>query len=334
VELAKQRHSIGAGRLVNAVLRRVERDRDSIEPPIPEDETQQLAQAYSHPTWLIARWLEQWSKEDVVALLAANNVEAPVVARPWRVESSELADMLSASGIESSPSTVAADSLVLQRGVSLLELGAFQQGAFFVQDPAATLVTQYADIADGSVVADLCAAPGGKTLELSRRASLVLASDVSRFRLGRMLEGFGRLDVNNIEATIADARMPSIEPVDVVLIDVPCTGTGTFRRHPDARWRLRISDISVLGALQRQIMTSAAKCVKQGGLLVYSPCSLEPEENDEQVDWFLAHNPAFTLESPRMGAVPSAALDNGRLRVLPQKFGCDGSFAVRFRRAS
>jgi 16S rRNA (cytosine967-C5)-methyltransferase len=118
-----------------------------------------------------------------------------------------------------------------------------------------------------------------------------------------------------------------------VLIDVPCTGTGTFRRHPDARWRLKVSDLAVLGALQRAIIRAAATVVRPGGLLVYSTCSLEPEENDEQIESFLGDHPDWTLEPPPNGAVPDAVLDAGRLRVLPQRHGADGAFAARLRRA-
>jgi 16S rRNA (cytosine967-C5)-methyltransferase len=117
-----------------------------------------------------------------------------------------------------------------------------------------------------------------------------------------------------------------------VLIDVPCTGTGTFRRHPDARWRLKISDFAVMSALQKTIIRAAAQVVKPGGLLIYSTCSLEPEENDDQVDSFLAENPSWILEPPPEGSVAPELLDDGRLRVLPQRHGTDGAFAARLRR--
>jgi 16S rRNA (cytosine967-C5)-methyltransferase len=131
---------------------------------------------------------------------------------------------------------------------------------------------------------------------------------------------------------VADARMPAIRPVDFVLIDVPCTGTGTLRRHPDGRWRLKPSDLAVLGALQRSIFRAAAQVVRPGGLLVYSTCSLEPEENDAQLESFLAENPGWRLEPPPEGTVPATVLDAGRLRVLPQRHGIDGAFAARLRR--
>jgi 16S rRNA (cytosine967-C5)-methyltransferase len=120
----------------------------------------------------------------------------------------------------------------------------------------------------------------------------------------------------------------------MVLLDAPCTGTGTFRRHPDARWRLKISDLAVMATIQRALLRSAATVVKPGGLLVYSTCSLEPEENDEQIDRFLAEHPGWRIDAPPEGTVPGAVLDAGRLRVLPQRHGTDGAFAARLRRGS
>jgi 16S rRNA (cytosine967-C5)-methyltransferase len=185
------------------------------------------------------------------------------------------------------------------------------------------------------MVADLCAAPGGKALELARTAGTVLASDLSFARLQRLRHNLQRLEARQVLTYVADARQPAIRPVDAALVDVPCTGTGTFRRHPDARWRLKASDLAVMGALQRTVLRAAAAVVRPGGLLVYSTCSLEPEENDAQIEAFLADSPGgWTLEPPPEGAVPAEVLDAGRLRVLPQRHGTDGAFAARLRRAA
>jgi 16S rRNA (cytosine967-C5)-methyltransferase len=194
-------------------------------------------------------------------------------------------------------------------------------------------VTQYAAIPAGATVADLCAAPGGKSLELTRTASLVIAADRSESRLERLLDNRDRLEAPNLRVIVGDARQPAVREVDAVLIDVPCTGTGTFRRHPDARWRLKVSDLSVMAALQAAIMRAAARVVKPGGLLIYSTCSLEPEENDAQVEDFLARNPDWELEPPPESAVPPETIDRGFLRVLPQIHGTDGAFAARLRRS-
>jgi len=203
-----------------------------------------------------------------------------------------------------------------------------------VQDPASTLVVRYADVPPGSVVADLCASPGGKALELSRDAHHVFAMDRSEGRMQRLLTNLHRLEAPSVIPIVGDARHPAIGPVDAVLVDAPCTGTGTFRRHPDARWRLKVSDLAVMAATQRSILSAAAHVVRPGGLLVYSTCSLEPEENDAQVERFLAENEGWRLEPPADGVIPVSVLDAGRLRVLPHRHGADGAFAARLRRVS
>jgi 16S rRNA (cytosine967-C5)-methyltransferase len=333
VELAKRRHGIGASKLANAVLRRLDRERDHLVVPTSADPIDTVAMEGSHPRWLVARWVERWGLDETLRLLEANNREAPLVARPYHAVREQLEAMLESAGVHVEEAPLARDSIVLSSPVSsLTDLGPFRQGLFHLQDPASTLVTQYACVPTGAVVADVCAAPGGKSVELSRAAGAVFSSDLSFARLQRVIENAERLEIDTMYAYVADARVPAIRPVDLVLVDAPCTGTGTFRRHPDARWRLKASDLAVMPALQRAILNSAADVVKPGGLLVYSTCSLEPEENDEQIERFLAEHPDWRLDPPPDGVVPSAVLDAGRLRVLPQRHGTDGAFAARLRR--
>ncbi|HTK47822.1 MAG TPA: 16S rRNA (cytosine(967)-C(5))-methyltransferase RsmB [Gemmatimonadaceae bacterium] len=334
VELTKRRHGLGASKLANAVLRRLDRERDHLVVATPEDPVEALALEFSHPRWLVARWIARWGEEETRRLLAANNQEAPLVARPYHVVREQLEAMLEGAGVTVGDVPLVPDSLALIGGVgALTELGAFKQGLFHLQDPASTLVTRYAAVPAGSRVADLCAAPGGKSLELARTAGVVYAGDASFARLARVRDNVRRLDASNVVPFVGDARFPALQHVDAVLVDVPCTGTGTFRRHPDARWRLRVSDLAVLPAVQRSILRAAAGAVRPGGLLVYSTCSLEAEENDAQIESFLSDSPEWRLEPPPDGAVPPAVLDAGRLRVLPQRHGTDGAFAARLRRA-
>ena len=333
VELAKVRHGIGASKLMNAVLRRIDRESNDLAAPVPVDPVDALAVRYSHPQWIVARWLARYGEEGTTVLLMKNNAEAPVVIRPYHIVREQLEAMLEGSGVEIDDAPLARDSIRISGGISLTELGAFRQGLFFVQDPGSTLVTQYAAIPPDAVVADLCAAPGGKSLELSKTARVVAAFDKSPLRLSRLLDNRARLEATNLKIGVGDARFPSIREVDAVLIDVPCTGTGTFRRHPDARWRLRISDLSVMSGLQSTILRAAAQVVKPGGLLIYSTCSLEPEENEYQVEEFLKRNSEWKLEAPPDGTVPAETIDKGYLRVLPQVHGTDGAFAARLRRS-
>jgi 16S rRNA (cytosine967-C5)-methyltransferase len=332
VELAKQRHGIGASKLANAVLRRVDRERDALTLPTMTDPVDALALHHSHPRWLVARWVARWGAAETERLLIANNTEPSTVLRPYGIVREQLETMLENAGVDVSDVPLLRDSIQLPHGVSLTELGAFRKGLFFVQDPASTLVTQYANIPPDARVADLCAAPGGKTLELSRTASIVVAGDRNLHRTQRLIENLRRVEARNIASVVMDARHPAVREVDAVLIDVPCTGTGTLRRHPDARWRLRISDLAVMAALQRSILRAAAAAVRPGGLLIYSTCSLEPEENDAQIESFLAEHNDWKLEPPAEGVVPASVLDAGRLRVLPQRNGVDGAFAARIRR--
>jgi len=335
VELAKRRHGLGASKLANAVLRRLDRERASLELPPRIDPVEALALEKSHPRWLVARWVERWGIGETIRLLDANNLEAPLVARPYHAVREQLEAMLEAAGIHVEEAPLVRDSIVLSSPVSsLTEIGPFRQGLFHLQDPGSTLVTQYACVPTGAVVADLCAAPGGKSVELSRNASTVFASDLSYARLQRVVDNVHRLEIDSMLPYVADARVPAIKPVDLVLVDAPCTGTGTFRRHPDARWRLKISDLAVMASLQRTILDAAAEVVKPGGLLVYSTCSLEKEENDEQVERFLERHQGWRLDPPPEGVVPQTVLDRGLLRVLPQRHGTDGAFAARLRRAT
>ena len=333
VEQVKKRAGVGAARLTNAVLRRLDREGDAANITMPSDPIDALAIVESHPRWLVARWVARWGADETRVLLQANNAEAPLVARPVHAVREQVEASLEAAGIAVADAPLV-DSILLDGPVaSLTSLGAFRQGLFHLQDPASTLVTMYAAFPEGARAADLCAAPGGKSVELARRASAVFASDVSFARLRRVVENRERLDLPNIVAYVADARKPALRQADAVLIDAPCTGTGTFRRHPDARWRLKPSDLAVMPAMQREILRSAAAIVAPGGLLVYSTCSLETEENDAQIERFLAEHREWTLEPPPEGAVPAAVLDAGRLRVLPQRHGVDGAFAARLRRS-
>lgn len=334
VELVKRRHHKAAAGLANAVLRRIDRERSQLpaETAALADPVRRLAAQCSHPEWLVARWLTRWGATETERLLAHNNSEAPLVLRPFGVDAAELRRALDEAGITAGTSPLVDDSLVLDRSTSVSSLPGYATGHFFVQDPGATLVTRFASVAPGARVLDLCAAPGGKTLELARLASRVTAVDASAARLDRLRQNLERLRVTNVTLQPGDARDVEHAPVDLVLVDAPCTGTGTFRRHPDARWRLQPSDVALSPVTQRALLDQATHGVAPGGLLVYSTCSLEPEENDQVADAFLAAHPEFVEEPPPEGAVPAMVMDRGRLRVLPHHHDADGSFAVRFRR--
>ncbi len=180
---------------------------------------------------------------------------------------------------------------------------------------------------------DLCAAPGGKAALLAMRGHEVRAFDVSRRRLSRVVENRGRLNLENMTVAVADALRPSVSSAPAVLLDVPCSGTGTLARNPDARWRLTPAGLTQLVGLQRAMLDAAAEIVAPGGRLVYATCSLEPEENELQVAAFMERRPDFELTAPPAGAVAEELLgEEGDLRISPQRHGMDGAYAARFRR--
>jgi len=182
------------------------------------------------------------------------------------------------------------------------------------------------------MVADLCAAPGGKTLALAHNGAYVLAADRSLPRLALLRENLERIG-GRVDLVAALAEQPPFRELPVLLLDVPCSGTGTLRRHPDARWRLTLDSLKRLAKLQGRMLEAGGRIVRPGGVLVYSTCTLEPEENQEQVESFLLRNPSFSMAETK--AVPQEYVDaQGRLSVAPYDTGFDGAFAARMVRAS
>jgi 16S rRNA (cytosine967-C5)-methyltransferase len=236
---------------------------------------------------------------------------------------------LADAGVEAVEVGSATGCVRLEGGASVsTALGAIPDAV--IQDPAANLVSRYADVPAGTMVADFCAAPGGKILALAGRASKILATDRSESRI-RMVRDNARRTGRPIALAVADALHPAVLRADVVLLDVPCSGTGTLSRHPDARWRLRPEAIDEMADLQARMLEAAAEVVAPGGLLVYSTCTLEPEENEVRVEAFLGARPDFAVEPT---GVTRGFLDtSGYLVVTPQRTGFDGAFAARMRKA-
>lgn len=322
----------GAGGLVNAVLRAVAAagDDDSLFPDRHADPAGYLASWGSHPRWLVERWLERWSPDEVMRLVEHDNRPAEVHLVPLDISVSDAIRRLAEAGIEGHDAGRESGCVRLAPGVDPRD--ALEVLPSVIQDPGAHLVTRYADLPIGTKLADLCAAPGGKALALSGRAVYTLAADRSEVRM-RMVKDNALRTGRRLGLVVADARYPPVRGVDAVLLDVPCTGTGTLRRHPDGRWRLAPESVESLREVQRSLLVSAARLVPPGGLLIYSTCSLEPEENAGQLAWFLEGRPGFAVEAT--AAVSEDLLDERAcLEVLPQETGFDGSFAARLRRAA
>lgn len=329
VELARAAGAPRAAGLVNAVLQALLRAAPLAPPDPARADAAALAEWGSHPLWLVERWLARWGPVATAALLEANNTRPELYLTPVGVEPEEARRRLAERGIESEARPGFPDSLRVLPPAGAAEALAAVPGV--VQDPASAAVVRYADVPEGARVLDLCAAPGGKAAALGARAGYLVAADLSLHRMRRVRENLLRVESANTSLVVADARTPPFRPMDAVLIDAPCTGTGTFRRHPDGRWRISPADVDALARLQAEILDGAATCVARGGLLVYSTCSLEPEENEAQVERFLDDHPEFALEPPATSIDP-ALLRDGVLVVLPQRSGTDGAFAARLRR--
>lgn len=318
---------------VNAVLRRIAAEGRTLNFPDPgKDPVQFLATYYSHPEWLVSRWIRHFGYDETERLCQLDN-EVPSLAlrvNRRRASAEEVARLLRQEGIASTPGQYLEYVLRVDGSMPLTEVRAFTDGLIQIQDESAALVGELVNPQPGEIVLDLCASPGGKTThiaELMGDSGLVVAVDVSVTRLKPLLENLERLRLDSVIPVVSDSRYFRTRRADLVLLDVPCSGTGTLRRRPDLRWRRLESDLSVLRALQMALLANAANILKSGGRLVYSTCSIEPEENEEVVAEFLGSHPEFSLESiPRW--VPRELVREGfYLATLPHLHGIDGMFA-------
>ncbi|MDQ7793666.1 MAG: 16S rRNA (cytosine(967)-C(5))-methyltransferase RsmB [bacterium] len=349
VELARRYGHRGTAALVNAVLRRLAEEGL---PPLPEDRTDSLALAHHHPRWLVERWLDRLGAPGTVALLTANNRVPPTAVRVNRLRSSPEAVLaeLGRLGIAARPSELAPEGLLLDEHPPLRGLGPFRRGELQVQDESSMLAAPALAPIPGAVVVDACSAPGGKAThlaELMGDRGEVLAVDVSRGRLRLVEEAARRLGLASVRTMVADAReLGRLLPgaADAILVDAPCSGLGTLRRRPDLRWTKQPADIASLARLQRALLDGVAGCLKPGGILLYSTCSAEPEENQEVVESFLEDDGRFGWEDPleRLPEKarqllagrdrPEGSRGPGWLQLWPQLDGTDGFFLARMRK--
>jgi 16S rRNA (cytosine967-C5)-methyltransferase len=286
VDLARDAGGEKAAGFVNAVLRKVGADKvggveEALKDSLAVAGGRDLAQRYSHPGWLVERWLGRFGPTETEALLRWNNQKPPLIVQPARASLPELAEAFEAAGVAASPAPFGAGLIV---GASQPKnLPGYERGDFVVQDAAQALVVRYADLPEGCTVLDACAAPGGKAIALGRVAGRVLACDRSRERVTRLATNLARAGSGHSWAVVALAEHPPVRGADAVLLDAPCLGTGTFARHPDARHRVEPGALRELAARQRALLNGVAGAVRVGGLLVYATCSLEPEENADVV---------------------------------------------------
>ena len=333
VELARGVHGEGAARFVNGVLRALLRGGETL---LEGRDAASLSVRWSHPRWMVERWLEEGGADLVEAICRANNEPAPLTIRPSGAapDRAALIERLEAEGATVRATRYAPDGLHLEGYRGAFSGSSFRAGWWSAQDEASQLVVHLLDPQPGETIWDVCAAPGGKTNYIGRlmnRRGRLLATDVHPEKTKALAALLGD---DFCAVRVHDATAPVTEAVfDRVLLDAPCTGLGVIRRHPEIRWRRSPADIESRVTLQTQLLHNAALAVSPGGVLVYSVCSDAPEEGPHLLAPFLAEHPDFTLEAPTGDGIPWSELVNeGCLRLRPHVHGADGFFAARFRR--
>lgn len=342
VDLARGAGGVRWARFANGVLRNLCRQRAGIRLPAEEsDSPEDLEVRYSHPAWLINRWIERFGIPETRILLAANNRPAPVTLRvhTGNIDAKTLRSRLASQGVETEPSPILQDSLRVIRG-NPFRTSSYEDGWFYAQDEASQIVPMLFGESDSRPLLDLCAAPGGKALQLASRhadRTVVFAIDRHLGRMRKLVRNRDRLGVMNLFPMVSDTRRSCIAGARFprVLLDAPCSGTGTLRRHPEIRWRLKASDLPRLAALQAELLEAAALHLKPGGTLVYSVCSLEPEEGRDRIRAFLETHGDFQVRDVR-GLLPEKILelatDDDYLGTVPHRGEMDGFFAARLDR--
>jgi 16S rRNA (cytosine967-C5)-methyltransferase len=329
VELARETAGEPAARYVNQALRK-----------LAGEGTRDAGRVTSHPDWLVARWQERFGGAGAAELLAWNDRRPYLAIQPVTWEAAALETGFEAAGYAVRPAPFGGGLIVSRtptapRTPLPQSLPGYEAGAFIVQDPAQALVCCFAAVPVGARLYDACAAPGGKTVTLAKRGARVTAGEGRRERLGRLRETIGRtgVAVPIVAADLLSAPFRS-GAWDAVLLDAPCSATGTMARHPDARWRITEAAITRLARRQAALLEAAAPLVRAGGVLVYATCSLEPEENERQVEAFLERHSEYERRSVRDAVAAELVSAAGDFQSLPQRHGIDGAYAARLVRRS
>ena len=338
VDLARKSGQQRASGLVNAVLRQIQSlDLKQILDPV-RDQDKRLAIETSHPEWLIARWLSQYDRDEVIALCTHNNSSPKTWIRRniQQVNEPEFEAYLATLKIPCQRSDLLNSFYEVGSAATLLKTQEFHKGWFSFQDLAAGLVASLLDPQPGETVVDACAAPGGKMALLAEQSAgnvSIFACDASSSRLKKLQQTVDRLKLQHINITRLDATVDSLPESNKILLDVPCSGTGVLNRRPDARWRRQAEDLHSLTEIQHRILINSWKSLLPGGIMVYATCSIESEENWDLIDSVMEH-----LENGEIAVINEEKLkpyidERGALATLPWRHGMDGMFAVKIRKA-
>ena len=340
VEMTKRCSHAGTVKFVNAVLRTAAREPEKATFPTGKaHEAENLALSLQHPEWLVRRWIEQFGYEEARALCAFDNAQAVLSLRTntLKITRDKLIERLSQEGVEAEASAWAPEGVLCRRHGALDDLPSLQQGLFQVQDESSMLVAHVLAPEPGEFVLDVCSAPGGKTTHIAtlmEDQGRIVALDVHAHKIERIAENCERLGITSVQPLLLDAREAGARfscQADRVLVDAPCSGLGVLRRRPDARWRKTPEEIAALVPLQRDILRSAAAAVKRGGVLVYSTCTIECEENEAVIEDFLSQHEDFILENTG-DFLPLQKRTQKMIQLYPQRDGTDGFFIARLLR--
>jgi len=335
VELAKIRMSDKSGDLVNAILRNIQRDLGNLPKPTFKDRTKLVATTFSHPEWLVARWSKRLGEREAFQLMQINNQNPQYYIRVnnLRTKTENFKLRMEKAGIECEESDWLPGYFKVSSVQPFIEKGWLEKGFCQVQDIAAGFAPIILDPQPGESIYDLCAAPGTKTImisDLMGGEGEIIAVDISTDRLEKLAESALNYNAENIKIRRADARDISLKLTDGVLLDAPCTGTGVLSKRADLRWRRTEQDLQDLIKLQEELLDEAANMIKKGGRLVYSTCSIEPEENMGQINAFLERYDNFELDDLTDYLPEEVLIEDGKAyQTYPHKHGCDGHFGVR-----
>lgn len=336
VEFVKKLQGQKPADLTNAILRNIIRSKNAIRYPDPEEDLPgYIAAYYSHPSWMVKRYLARFGREETEKLLEANNERPQLTLKlnTLKTNPEEFRKLLSAVGLKNSPGRYLHEYIRLHNLSNITQWKYFTEGYFDVQDESAGFACRILGAEPGMRVLDLCAAPGGKTsyiAALMKNKGTIITLDKYESRINILQKNIQRLGFENVKILEEDAlSYNDSEGFDRVLADVPCSGTGTLSKKPDIKWKKDLLDIRKSAQLQNEFIEKAASLVKPGGTLVYSTCSIEPEENFEIVNAFLQRHPEFSLKSAE-GEVPLAVIEeHGCVQTFPHVHNVDGAFAAK-----
>ncbi len=338
VELAKTLGGSRSADLMNAILRRVQRDMPNLPRPDFEDRTKLIATTFSHPEWLVKRWVERFGEREAFRLMQHNNQNPSYYLRVNGIKTNarNFQLRLSKADIEFEESDWLPGYYKVGSLQKVRAKGWFQKGFAQVQDIAAGFAPTILDPQPGEDVYDLCAAPGTKTImlcDLMQNQGNITAVDISSDRIALIADNVTNYGADIVKVQRADITSERFKLVDAVLLDAPCSGTGVLAKRADLRWRRTEAELEEFTRQQDELLDAAANMVKRGGRLVYSTCSIEPEENMERIQAFLKEYDNFELENLEDYLPEEVLTDDGKsYQTLPHVHNCDGHFGVLLKR--